>query len=237
MMQKPEIAKNTLSHQVYTWLRQQILSGVLKQGAHLSEQGISETLGVSATPVREALRMLDGDGLVEVVGRRGARVIQPTTHDIHDCFQVRKALECLALREACAHLTTEDHDELRRVGGLMADTQHMDATAFFEADRAFHEFFLKRANNSWLEQFLSTLKDFLYVVRRPLMKTAVLETTRAEHLAIMGAVLEGRIDEAERLLGAHIDRVCGDVIRRSEIAAAEAQAAATDAAVSTAFVK
>jgi DNA-binding GntR family transcriptional regulator len=89
-----------------------------------------------------------------------------------------------------------------------------------DADRAFHYFFLERAGNSWLNQFLSTLTDFLYVVRQPLLQSSTLETARQEHSAITRAVLDGRIDEAERLLARHIDRVCEDVIRQSEQAAA-----------------
>jgi DNA-binding GntR family transcriptional regulator len=219
-MTTPDIARNTLSHQVHTWLRQQIFSGQLKQGAHLSEQAISESLKVSATPVREALRLLNGDGLAELVGRRGARVIRPTTEDIRACFQVRKALECLALREACPRLRPEDFEELKRIKEMLGQRGQRDAQAFFDADRAFHGFFLERAHNSWLSQFLSTLADFLLVVRQPLLRTSTLEAPRAEHLAIANAVLKGQIDQAEELLGQHIDRVCADVIRESEEVAA-----------------
>ncbi|TFZ02771.1 GntR family transcriptional regulator [Ramlibacter henchirensis] len=218
-MPKPEIAKNTLSDQVYTWMRQQIISGQIKQGEHLSEQAVSETLGVSATPVREALRLLNGDGLVELEGRRGARVIEPTTVDIRACFQVRRALECLALREACQRLSAKDMEQLTRIHQLLERAELTAPGGFMDADRAFHGFFLERARNSWLEQFLSTLTDFLYVVRQPLLQTSTLESARQEHLAITRAVLDGRIDEAERLLGRHIDRVCEDVIRQREQAA------------------
>jgi DNA-binding GntR family transcriptional regulator len=211
-MPKFEIARNTLSSQVYLWMREQIISGQLKQGEHLSEQGVSEALGVSATPVREALRLLNGDGLVELEGRRGARVIEPTTEDIRACFQVRRVLECLALREACARLGGEDREELEHIGRLWAQTEFADPRGFMDDDRAFHGFFIERAANSWLSQFLSTLADFLYVVRQPLLRTSTLETPRQEHLAIVRAVLAGRIEEAERLLGQHIDRVCEDVI-------------------------
>ena len=230
-MQKSEIARNTLSHQVYAWLRQQIISGQIKQGEHLSEQLVSETLGVSATPVREALRMLNGEGIVELEGRRGARVVEPTSQDIRACFQVRKALECLALRQACERLTADDIAELERIRQLLAQESSPDPRAFLDADRAFHGFFLERAENSWLDQFLSRLTDFLYVVRQPLLQTSTLETPRLEHLAITNAVLDANIDEAERLLGKHLDRVCEDVIaRQSE----QAQALRKQADVATA---
>lgn len=230
-MPKFEIARNTLSNQVYTWMREQIISGQLKQGAHLSEQGVSETLGVSATPVREALRLLNGDGLVELEGRRGAKVIEPTTEDIRACFQVRRALECLALREACSDMTAADLEELKRIHQQLEESELSDPRSFMDADRAFHFFFLDRAANSWLSQFLSTLTDFLYVVRQPLLQTSTLETPRQEHRAITQAVLDGRIDEAERLLGRHIDRVCEDVIRQSEQATARRAVALPTAGV------
>jgi DNA-binding GntR family transcriptional regulator len=215
-MSKPEIAKNTLSNQVYGWMRQQIITGQIKQGEHLSEQGISETLGVSATPVREALRLLNGDGLVELEGRRGARVIEPTTQDIRACFQVRRALECLALREACVRLSADDLQELERIHQQLERAELTDPRSFMDADRAFHGFFLERAHNSWLGQFLSKLTDFLYVVRQPLLQTSTLDTPRQEHLAITRAVFDGKIEQAERLLGRHIDRVCEDVVRQRE---------------------
>ena len=219
-MPKFEIARNTLSNQVYTWMREKIISGQLKQGEHLSEQGVSETLGVSATPVREALRLLNGDGLVELVGRRGARVINPTTEDIRACFQVRRALECLALRETCEGLDDAGREELKRIHQLLEQAELVDHRSFMDADRAFHGFFLERAGNTWLDQFLSTLTDFLYVVRQPLLQSSTLDTPRKEHAAITAAVLGGKIDEAESLLARHIDRVCEDVIRQSEQALA-----------------
>lgn len=206
------ISRSTLSNQVYSWLRQQILTGAIKQGEHLSEQAISENAGVSATPVREALRLLNGDGLVDLTGRRGAKVIKPGAEEIRHCFEVRKALECLALREACARLGPEDLQELRRVAGLLNDPVTADPKAFFELDRQFHGFFIDRANNSWLTQFLATLNDFLVVVRSPLLKTSKLDSARLEHIAVAQAVLDGRVDDAEKALGAHIDRVCADVL-------------------------
>ena len=212
MPQTEPIARGTLSSQVYTWLRQQILTGAIKQGEHLSEQAISELTGVSATPVREALRMLSGDGLVELEGRRGVRVIQPGLDEIQQCFEVRKALECLALRKACQKLGPDDMAELRRIGAMMNENSPILGEDFFEADHAFHGFFIARADNRWVDQFLSTLADFSLTVRRPLFGTTDIDGTRLEHLAVIEAVLEGRIDDAERALARHIDRVGQNVV-------------------------
>jgi DNA-binding GntR family transcriptional regulator len=208
---EPVIARETLSDQVHAWLRRQILSGRIKQGEHLSEVAISRETGVSATPVREALRLLHGNGLVEYNGRRGARVIQPTEDEISHCFAVREALERLALREACKALTPADERLLLR----LADTAAESGPAFFEADRAFHGFFIARAGNSWLRSFLATLEDFLVIVRQPLFKTTRQSNTRLEHQRVAEAVVARRIDAAEALLAEHIRRVCRDVLDES----------------------
>jgi len=219
---RPPVERDTLSEQVHAWLRDQILRGHIRQGEHLSELGISRDLGVSATPVREALRVLSGDGLIEFVGRRGARVIEPTDEQIRHCFGVRRALECLALREASRVLTAADKGELRRILETFTGDALTDSETFFHADRSFHQFFIQRAGNTWLTNFLETLADFLRVVRQPLFRKVDTSQTVVEHLQIVEAVLADRIDEAERLLDAHIDRVCNDVLRL----AAEQRAAA-----------
>jgi DNA-binding GntR family transcriptional regulator len=212
MERKSAVLRSTLSDQVYDWLRQEILTGRIRQGAHLSEVDIAATTGVSPTPVREALRLLHGAGLVEVNGRRGARVIEPTADDIRHAFAVRRALECLALTEACRNLSAADLEHLQRLGTAIMDRKSFSNAFFFEADHAFHHFFISRANNTWLESFLTTLKDFLLVVRQPLFKKSRFDSTRFEHMEIVNAVVEGRIDDAVRHLGAHIDRVCQDVL-------------------------
>jgi DNA-binding GntR family transcriptional regulator len=213
------IDKGTLSRQVHTHLRQQILLGELKQGAHLSETGISAELGVSATPVREALRLLHGEGLVEINGRRGARVIAPTQDEIRHAFEVRRVLERLALREACRNFTSEDRDHLVALAEKAVEEGARTSQWLFEVDREFHGFVLKKSGNSWLSSFLDTLSDFLLVVRQPIFKSANslnAQNTQLEHLAIAKAAQAGRIEEAEHLLDRHIDRVCNDVLRSKE---------------------
>lgn len=222
------IDRGTLSRQVYSRLREQILRGEIRQGAHLSEMGISAELGVSATPVREALRLLHGDGLVEISGRRGARVIAPTQDEIRHCFAVRRVLERLALREACANFTADDRSHLVELAERAVEGGERTPQSLSDFDRAFHGFILQKTGNTWLVTFLDTLSDFLLVVRQPLFKTANsfnARNTQLEHLAIAKAACAGRVDEAEGLLDAHIGRVCKDVLRSKEqhvLAAADA---------------
>jgi DNA-binding GntR family transcriptional regulator len=219
LAQPAAIDRGTLSRQVYARLRERILLGEIGQGEHLSEAGISADLGVSATPVREALRLLHGDGLVEISGRRGAKVISPTQDEIRHCFEVRRVLERLALREACANFTAEDRAHLVELAERAVEEGARTSQSLFEIDHAFHGFVLQKSRNTWLVTFLDTLSDFLLVVRQPLFKTANsfnAQNTQQEHLAIARAAHAGHAEEAERLLDAHIERVCNDVLRSKE---------------------
>jgi DNA-binding GntR family transcriptional regulator len=215
MVPKTSIARSTLCEQIYRHLREEILTGRIKQGEHLTELGISRDANVSATPVREALRLLQGDGLVELTGRRGAKVIVPSEDEVRHAFAVRRELERLALREAFNVLTAEDLQELKEISERMMNIDPSHTGVFFDADAEFHRFFVSRANNSWLTSFLASLKDFLQIVRNPHYQDTSRGKTAQEHLAIVDAVLAGDLEKADRMLCSHIDRVCADVLERS----------------------
>ena len=214
MTPKGPLNRSTLSQQVYLSLRQQILRGQLKQGQRLSEQAIAQELGVSPTPVREALRLLDGGGLVNVNDRRGARVINPSPYEIHQCFAVRTILERFAIREAMALFSAEDKAVLYDLAHTVVATGPRARESFFETDSSFHGSIIAKANNAWVKSFLSSLNDFLLVVRAPLVaaKGANVKQMRREHIAVALAVKAGQVEEAERRIEAHISRVCNDIL-------------------------
>ena len=199
------IDRETLSQQVYGLLRQRILKGEILQNERLSELGISQQLGVSATPVREALRLLNGDGLVEYEGRKGVRVIQPTREEIRQCYSVRLALEVLALREAVPTFSPADNKHLLELARAV-DVGAGKTDAFIKADRSFHEFFIERSGNVWLRSFHTELIDFLLVVRQKSQRDTRIRTTVKDHVEIANAVREGDVDEAVAVLTRHIER-------------------------------
>lgn len=100
---------------VFNTLRQAILKGELKPGERLMEIALAERLGVSRTPIREAMRKLEQEGLVVMIPRRGAQVANITEKDLNDVLEVRIALENVAIEKACARMTEE---EMRRLGLL-----------------------------------------------------------------------------------------------------------------------
>ena len=97
---------------VFNTLRQAILKGELKPGERLMEIALAERLGVSRTPIREAMRKLEQEGLVVMIPRRGAQVANITEKDLNDVLEVRIALENVAIEKACARMTEE---EMRRL--------------------------------------------------------------------------------------------------------------------------
>lgn len=189
------IERDTLSQKVYSVLRERILIGKLKQGERIGEVAMSKELGVSATPVREALRMLRGDNLIEYEGRRGASVICPTIAEIKQCYDVRLALETLALREADANFTEADRDHFVALAedSIQLASSHVE---FTDRDRAFHAFFIEKAANSWVINFHNAIIDFLVVVRLPNMKQERVAAAGMEHLVIANSIRDRDLPKA-----------------------------------------
>lgn len=221
MPEQTAISKETLSSRVYDWVLGEILKGNLRQGERLNDQTIAEQLGVSPTPVREALRRLRGSGLVEYIDRKGVRVISLQEQDIVQCFSVRNALERLALREALPLMTPEDKEELLARATDMSTARGHPAHAVFEKDRRFHAFIVEKAGNAWLTESIDRLAHALTVARLELFKRPDVEKTALEHMAIARAVQAGKLTSADTWLDKHIRRVCASSVASFKIRAQE----------------
>ena len=108
--------KYSLRGRVYNRLREDILSGKLKENEELREISIGEELGVSRTPVREAFRQLELEGLITIIPNKGAFVTGITGKDVKDIYMIRSHLEGLCARLACDHITDEQLEEMERLG-------------------------------------------------------------------------------------------------------------------------
>ena len=125
---------------VFNTLRKAILKGELKPGERLMEIALAERLGVSRTPVREAMRKLELEGLVVMIPRRGAQVANITEKDLNDVLEVRIALENLSIENACARMTEEQLAELWKAAkDFEATMAEGNLVKLAEADVAFHE--------------------------------------------------------------------------------------------------
>ena len=145
---------------VFNTLRKAILKGELKPGERLMEIALAERLGVSRTPVREAMRKLELEGLVVMIPRRGAQVANITEKDLNDVLEVRIALENLSIENACARMTEEQLAELWKAAkDFEATMAEGNLVKLAEADVAFHEVIYKSSDNRRLNQVLNNLRE------------------------------------------------------------------------------
>ena len=158
---------------VFMTLRRQILRGELKPGERLMEISLANKLGVSRTPIREAIRMLEHEGLVVMVPRRGAHVAEITRQELNDVLEIRKTLEVLAIQRACANMTDRDIRQLREAEeafAILVERKDADITALGEADEHFHDIIYQGTNNRRLIQILNNLREQMYRFRVEYLK-------------------------------------------------------------------
>jgi DNA-binding GntR family transcriptional regulator len=162
------LSKTTLADQAYEYLLRQISRGAFPPGTELRETKLVSQLGVSRTPIREALQRLVNYGLVEAVGR-SPRVRRLSREDVIHIYQVRRALEQEAIQLACGRLIAEDFAHLDalvpRVGGEVSPDE--DEAACFRLDIELHRLIVKRAGNPVLAREIRKLHDTGQLVRRP----------------------------------------------------------------------
>ena len=156
---------------VFHTLRDAILKGELAPGERLMEIHLANNLGVSRTPIREAIRMLEKEGLAVTIPRRGAQVARMTEKDLEDVLEIRDALDALAVTNACGRMTEEDFRELRdAMDDFAAATRTRDVREIVEADEAFHNAIYKAAKNSKLDAIIQNLKEQMYRYRYEYVK-------------------------------------------------------------------
>lgn len=197
---------STLSQQVYAHLRAGILDNTYPPNSPLPEEALATSLNVSRVPVREALRRLSAEGLVIIRPRQGASVTEITSKQFLDAYQVREALEVLAVRLAVPRLTATDLDqleELHRTMQLAAETD--DAEAFFAANAEFHSFLVDRSDNGDLKSIYASLIDRMRRYRAPSLDLrGGMSRSIEEHAGILYAIRVGDTDQAANLIAEHI---------------------------------
>jgi GntR family transcriptional regulator, rspAB operon transcriptional repressor len=196
----------TLWERVYRHLRQQILEDQLPPGTELSEVALSRELAVSRGPIREAIGRLAAEGLVTVRPRRGAEVRSLTPTELIDAYQVREALEVLAVRLAVPRITSSDLARLDELVEAMAEFARKDqVTEFFAANVAFHELLCELSGNEKLREIHHRLEgEIRRFQARTLALRGNLDSSVSEHRAILAAVRLRDVDKACELTAAHI---------------------------------
>lgn len=199
---------------VFNTLRQAILRGELQPGERLLEIHLADKLGVSRTPIREAIRKLELEGLVLMMPRRGAVVAEITEKSLRDVLEVRRALEELAVKLACQKIQPEEIEELKEAAKEFEDAlQTEDVTGYAEADVKFHDIIYRTTDNQRLIQLLYNFREQMYRYRVEYLKREDShETLLKEHRYIIEMIEKGDEKRAMEAVCAHIDNQVDAVV-------------------------
>lgn len=203
---------------VFNTLRQGILKGELKPGERLMEIHLANKLGVSRTPIREAIRMLELEGLVKMVPRKGAEVARISKQDLRDVLEVRRSLDSLAVSLACSRITDEEKKTLSQAEDeFERSINTKDATTIAEADVKFHDVILKASKNGRLVQMVNNLAERVYRYRLEYIKDSRNhERLIEEHRRIMRYIEAGDAENARNAIEMHIDNQEKNIISQLE---------------------
>lgn len=192
---------------VFKTLRQGILTGELKPGERLMEIHLANRLGVSRTPIREAIRKLELEGLVIMIPRRGAQVAQITEKNLQDVLEVRRALDTFAAKLACRRMTEEQKKELKKAAeDFEKAIETKDATVIAKADVKFHDIILQSTGNDRLIQLVNNLAEQVYRYRFEYVKDKTSHSKLiAEHRNIYNSIVNQDEAAAERAVETHVD--------------------------------
>ena len=203
----------SLRERIATHLREAIVSGDLPAKTRLIEPELARRLGVSRTPLREAIRQLEAEGFLSTIPRMGTFVAEVTARDLEDVYAIRAVLEGLAARQA-AEQTDGASAGLRTLLTELA-RKTTDYREYHEASGRFHEAVLTASGNQRLQALYHTLTHQVARLRRLSLAVARRpEVSLREHRRIASAILRGRGPEAERLMRSHVEGALAIVRRR-----------------------
>lgn len=192
------------SNRIYQKLRDSILNSKLPANQSIKQDRIAEQFGVSKIPVREALRLLEADGLVEFIPRRGAFVVELTESDILENLEIRIALESHALRLAIPNMTDSDIREAKKI--LVEYEQVSNVERWSELNSQFHQCIYAPCGFSKLMQMIQSNKERTnFFMRLKISQVSGLERPHLEHLAVLEACKDGNTILAVKLLCKHIE--------------------------------
>lgn len=205
-----------IPHELYMKLFDRVVRGGYPPGAWLREDSIADEFGVSRTPVRDALRQLAQDGLVEMIPKRGSRSLGFTVDDLEEAYSIRRNLELLALERALPTLRLDRLMEIRRKIDALDGV--VDPQPHASLDNEFHTVIMNAANGKRLPMMLESLYRIMASFRELGFADAeVRRRARAEHLAIIDKLIARDAAGASALLRDHVDatksRILATVIR------------------------
>ena len=193
---------------VFESLRKAIVEGSLKPGERLMEVQLAEQLGVSRTPVREAIRKLELEGFVIMLPRKGAYVADMSVKDIIDVLEVRSALEGLAANLAAERMDEKEIEELKKISdSLNSAMENGNLDEILKKDVEFHQCIFEAAGNKRLTQMINSLWEQVYRFRAGYMSdNNAIRGIKEEHEHLIEAIVSGDGKKASKCAKEHIER-------------------------------
>ena len=207
--------KYSLRGRVFNKLREDILSGKYQDHEELKEVAIGEELGVSRTPVREAFRQLELEGLIQIVPNKGAYVTGITAKDVKDIYMIRSSLEGMCARLATENITEEQLEELEEnvyLASFHASKGHMEQMT--ELDNRFQHILYEACDSKMLEKLLQDFHQYVMRIRKKTLSTKERGiASNEEHRQIMEAIKAKNPDEAQRLANMHMNNAYDNMVK------------------------
>jgi DNA-binding GntR family transcriptional regulator len=207
-----------LGNQAYQELKRIILERQIPPGGKLNEGDLAKALGISRTPIREAINRLEKEGLVKIIPQRGAFVVQFTEKDIYELFLIRENLEGLAAYLATSKMSEKDLAKLESsVEGFSEPFEEKEIRRYAREDFKFHQAVVQFSEAQRLISLISTLHDYIRIFRLTTIGVSGrMKTSLDEHRELLQAFRERRPEEAERRMREHIRHVRDGVMENIE---------------------
>jgi DNA-binding GntR family transcriptional regulator len=212
------IKKKTLHEQIVDHLRDMIMTGELKEGDRIKEDQLCASMGISKTPLREALRVLSAEKLITLVPNRGSYVCRPTLKEIKEMFDCMSVLEGVCARRAAEKMKDSDlkkleqfHEELER------HFQYRDQKNYIKVNNLYHTFLQRLVENQTCNEIINGLRQKILLYRfKSLNLPGRFEDSIQEHRELLQAFRERDLEKAETLMRAHLKNQCDAVERLSK---------------------
>ena len=205
-----KIHTTTLHQEIVSRIRKMIQKGTLVRGQKVNENDLCQIMGVSRTPVREALRQLTSEGLIQLIPHKGAFVSEPCIEEISDLFEVMSVLEGTCARLAASHMTPKD---LMKIEALHADLethyQDRDHEAYLKTNYDFHMFIQELTGNKVLNDVINSLRQKILLYRqKQLYQPERFDQSMQEHRNLLGAFRTRDPNSSESLMKHHLLMQC-----------------------------
>lgn len=198
---------SSLTDELVDILRDRILKGEYKIGEKIKENQIATEFKVSRTPIREAFKQLENEGLIDYIPNRGCFAKGFTRQDIEDIYAVRKALEIMAVEWAVSRISDEQIQALQEQSELMEFyTVKKDSDKVLELNSAYHDIIYDAAGSRFMAQILRSYKEYIEQTRKVILyEQAYLEEILKEHKAVLAAIKARDVDGAKKAMAEHLE--------------------------------